>query len=68
MDQKIIDQALLLLKQYRDILVASYAPIGVDGVPEPRSAAQATDPLEIAALEDIALLDTVIEEMSDQTI
>ncbi|WP_281035218.1 MULTISPECIES: hypothetical protein [unclassified Mesorhizobium] len=42
----------------------SYAPIGPDGVPEIRTPAQAADPLEIAALEDIASLDAVIKEMS----
>lgn len=64
MEQKTVDQALALLKQYRDILVASYAPLDADGDPELRTAAQAIDPLEIAALEDIALLETVIGEMS----
>ncbi|RVD33853.1 hypothetical protein EN812_31595 [Mesorhizobium sp. M4B.F.Ca.ET.169.01.1.1] len=64
MDQKTIDQALALLEQYRTVLVASHAPISPDGVPELRTAAQIADPLEIAALEDIAQLDAVIKEMS----
>lgn len=64
MDQRTIDKALDLLKQYRDTLVMSHAPIGPDGVPEMRTPAQAADPLEIAALEDIASLDAVIKEMS----
>ncbi|RWC33020.1 MAG: hypothetical protein EOS54_31740 [Mesorhizobium sp.] len=64
MDQRTIDRALDLLKQYRDTLVMSHAPIGPDGVPEIRTPAQAADPLEIVALEDIASLDAVIKEMS----
>ncbi|AZO48913.1 MAG: hypothetical protein E5V61_04095 [Mesorhizobium sp.] len=64
MDQRTIDRALVLLRQYRDTLVMSYAPIGPGGVPEIRTPAQAADPLEIAALEDIASLDAVIKEMS----
>ncbi|TGQ09313.1 hypothetical protein EN858_21440 [Mesorhizobium sp. M4B.F.Ca.ET.215.01.1.1] len=64
MDQRTIDSALVLLRQYRDILVMSYAPIGPSGVPETRTPAQAADPIEIAALEDIASLDAVIKEMS----
>ncbi|TJW68095.1 MAG: hypothetical protein E5V29_14440 [Mesorhizobium sp.] len=64
MDQRTIDRALVLLRQYRDTLVMSHAPIGPDGVPEIRTPAQAADPLEIGALEDIASLDAVIKEMS----
>lgn len=63
MEQKTIDRAIILLKQYRDILVASYVPIGAEGVPEPKTPEQAADPLEIAALEDLAALDAVIKEM-----
>ncbi|RUX50038.1 hypothetical protein EOA33_10715 [Mesorhizobium sp. M4A.F.Ca.ET.050.02.1.1] len=64
MDQRTIDRALFLLRKYRDTLVMSHAPMGPDGVPELRTAAQTADPLEIAALEDIAQLDAVIKEMS----
>ncbi len=65
-DQTTIDKALLLLTQYRDQLVASHAPISLDGTPEPRTLAQSSDPLEIAALEDITALDAVIYAMSHQ--
>ncbi|WP_027154407.1 hypothetical protein [Mesorhizobium sp. WSM2561] len=64
MKQATIDQALGLLRQYRDILVASYAPLAPGGVPQPRTLEQASDPLELAALNDIALLDEIIKEMS----
>ncbi|RWD30848.1 MAG: hypothetical protein EOS22_06265 [Mesorhizobium sp.] len=62
MDRRTVDRALDW--QYRDTLVMSHAPIGPDGVPEIRTPAQTADPLEIAALEDIASLDAAIKEMS----
>ena len=65
MDQETLDHhALGLLKQYRDVLVESFAPRDADGVPEIRTLAQSTDPLEIAALKDIELLNAVIGAMS----
>jgi len=63
MDQKTIDQVVHLLKQYRQTLVMSFAPVDSNGVPELRTLVQSTDPLEIAAVNDIALLDAVIDAM-----
>ena len=69
MDQETLDHhALGLLKQYRDVLVESFAPRDADGVPEIRTLAQSTDPLEIAALKDIELLNAVIGAMSGQIV
>ena len=63
-DENTIDQAIDLLRQYRLILVMSFAPVDADGVPEIRTLAQSTDPLEIAAMKDIELIDAVIGAMS----
>ena len=59
-----MESAVVLLQQYRDILVASYAPVGPDGTPHLRTLRQSTDPLEMAALDDIGALDELIREMS----
>ncbi|MGX9148186.1 hypothetical protein [Mesorhizobium sp. 128a] len=64
MERRTIDQALEFLRQYRDISVSNYAPLGPDGVGEGRTLAQSSDPLEIAATADIALLNSVIRKMA----
>ena len=64
MKQEIVDRAIVLLRQYREILVASYAPVGPDGKPQLRTLKQSTDPLEMAAFADIVSLDELIGEMS----
>ena len=53
-----------IVRQYREILVASYAPVGPDGKPQLRTLKQSTDPLEMAASADVVLLDELIGEMS----
>ena len=63
-DENTIDRAIDLLRQYRLILVMSFAPVDADGVPEIRTLSQSTDPLEIAAMNDIELIDAVIGAMS----
>ncbi|UCI10750.1 hypothetical protein [Mesorhizobium sp. B1-1-8] len=44
--------------------MASYAPIGPDDIPEMRTLAQTHDPVEMAAVKDIASLDEVITAMT----
>ncbi|MBA1139382.1 hypothetical protein [Mesorhizobium neociceri] len=60
---RLIDQAIILLEQYRAALVAGYSSIGQDGKLRLMTLEQSRDDLDFTALNDIASLDKLIAKM-----